>query len=364
MARILSLILDKRIQSLLIIVAFSIAASARLSILGWLTIFGLASVAIFGIIHFVVHFYCMNNLAIRNSKNAIKIIVSHLLFASILLFQMDFDDSRSYSVLGSFFGFESKFLEQNGYTIVGIALVLYAIQIFLIIRSIRKVRVRGSNIKLLVSSILLAIILPNAFAFAAYKIAEHQGTAELEKTGEFNSIQMAIKSPDRVETLTLNPYNESLSSFPTEVLDLSNLKHLNLKGHRIEFIPNDIWRLSNLETLNLLDNTLKEINPAICECKNLVELRVGGIISSIPDCLKKMKTLKHLSFQSTYTNELLDELREFENIKTAHFYLYTDWVAYQAMSDAERQEHRKNSKSFDNKKWNKIKDETGIEHKY
>tara|TARA_R110001592_G_scaffold16068_6_gene68787 strand:+ start:1958 stop:3043 length:1086 start_codon:yes stop_codon:yes gene_type:complete len=358
------LIMDKRIQALLLVLIFSIAASARLAVLGWLMMFAFGSVILFGLIHFLIHFYCMNNLAASNSRNVLRIVISHLLFASILLFQMDFDDSRSYSTLGNMFGFGSNFLERQGYSIVGIALVLYIIQSFIIIRTVRKDRIKGSNSILLISSLLLAFILPNAFSIVSYRAIEYEETKSLEETGEFESLKRALKSPTQVETLSISPYNQSLSEFPQEVFELHELKHLNLKGHSIESIPDNISDLTKLETLNLLDNNLQAINPKICDCSQLVELRIGGEITSIPDCLKKMKTLKHLSFQSTYVNELLDELREFENIQTAHFYLKTPPVDFGTMTDEETIEHFKNSEKFDDEKWKKISEETGIKHKY
>ena len=356
--------MDKRIQALLLVVIFSFAASARLEVLGWLMLFGFGSVVFFGLIHFVIHFYCMNSLAIRNSKNIVRILISHLLFASILLFQMDFDDSRSYSVLGNFFGFQSEFLERNGYSIVGFSLLLYTIQSVLMIRNIKKNRIKGANNKLMLISALLAFILPNVYAAAGFKYDEHQQNVELEGTGEYNSISRALKNRELVETLTIDSYYESLTEFPSEILELVALNHLNLKGHQIESIPDDISRLRNLQTINLLDNNLQAINPSICDCENLVELRVGGNIPEIPECLKKMSTLKHLSFQSTQANELLDELLEFKNIETAHFYLKTRDVDFNSMTDEETKEYFKNSPKFDTDKWREISEETGIKHKY
>lgn len=96
--------------------------------------------------------------------------------------------------------------------------------------------------------------------------------------------------------------------------------------------------------LNLLNNDIKEIPESICKCQNLKELRIGGEIKNFPECLKKMKSLKHLSIQSNTVNELMDELREFENLETAHFYL-KDGI-------------------LNHKKLSEIKRETGIEHKY
>jgi hypothetical protein len=356
--------MNKIIQALLLVLVFSFAASARLSILGWLMAIGFGSVAILGLVHFIVHFYCMNNLAVKSTGNISRIIISHLLFASILLFQTDFDDSKTYSVLGNFFNFDSQFLERQGYIIVLIALVVYIFLTSKMVREIRKDRIKGYNLKFLIPSVLLAFILPNVFALTAYRIDEQNATIELESTGEFNSLKRAVNNPKLVETLSLDYFHEPLLEFPSEILKLTELKHLNLKENGIESIPDNIDKLSKMESLNLLDNNLKEINPSICDCSSLIELRIGGEISSIPDCLKKMKTLKHLSLQSNYANELLEDLREFENIETAHFYLKSPDVDFESMTDEQTKIHFENSKKFDSEKWKRMKKETGIKHKY
>jgi hypothetical protein len=89
--------MKKWLQALLLVLAFAIAAAARLSMLGWLFIIGVGSIVIIGIAHFIIHFYSMNYLATNARKNIPLIILSHVLFLCIFLFQTDFDDSRSYS---------------------------------------------------------------------------------------------------------------------------------------------------------------------------------------------------------------------------------------------------------------------------
>ncbi|WP_069835746.1 leucine-rich repeat domain-containing protein [Roseivirga misakiensis] len=306
----------------------------------------------------------MNNLAEKSPKNILRILISNLLFTSIFLFQVDFDDSRSYSVIGNFLGFQSEFLERYGYNVVGIALLLYLTNAVFMVRIVRKDRIKGANYALLILSILFALVLPNVYALTSFRINERQEISRLEDKGIFNALEDVLRSAKQTDRLTINPYYKPLTEFPSELLKLDHLKSLNLKGHEITAIPNDISLLMNLESLNLLDNKLEAINPSICDCQNLVELRVGGKIQTIPECLKKMKTLKHLSFQSSHANELIEELREFKNLETAHFYLYRDWNAYNAMTEEEKDEFSKNSTPFDRVKWNQLIEETGIEHKY
>lgn len=38
-----------------------------------------------------------------------------------------------------------------------------------------------------------------------------------------------------------------LASFPTDVLELKNLKALNLQGNNIKALPSEVGRLTNLE---------------------------------------------------------------------------------------------------------------------
>jgi hypothetical protein len=68
------------------------------------------------------------------------------------------------------------------------------------------------------------------------------------------------------------------------------------------------------------------------------------MILTLPKCLKKMKSLKHLSIESNSVNELMEELRGFENLETAHFCLKKG--------------------IFDKERWEKIEEETGIHFKY
>ena len=166
-------------------------------------------------------------------------------------------------------------------------------------------------------------------------------------TGEFRSVKRAMKNPGKVIAVIINSSQPNISDFPIEILKLPNLKIIELNKQNIEIIPDEIIGVQNLEVLNLIDNNIKEIPSSICNCIQLKELRIGGDIQGFPDCLKKMKNLKHLSIQSNTANELMDELREFEYLETAHFYLKGG-----------------NGVIFEHNRWWQIKKETGIKHKY
>ena len=353
--------MDKRLQALILLFTFSLCATARLSMLGWLGFYAIAYVTLFGLIHFIIHFYCLNNLAEQNRKNWATIIISQTLFAFTFLLQTDFDDSRSYSVLSHYLGFESDLLENYGLMLAGITLLLYILHSTWMVRSVRRRRLPGKNLALIVISFLLAPVMPYLVTYGAYSYEVYVDKRDVEAQGGFTSIERALECPDQVDSLTV--LDGIYVGFPIKVFQLSPLTYLNLKGHEIPTIPDDIATLKNLQSLNLLDNPLTEINPALCECTNLVELRLGGEITEIPDCLKQMKNLRHFSLQSHKINDLLDELRDFEYLETAHFSIYTNWAAYQLMTREEKAEYFRNTPAFDNQKWQQIMKDTGISHK-
>jgi len=330
--------MKKELQAILLTLVISVSVAARLSVLGWLFAIGVGSVLIIGVAHFIIHFYSMNSLAIRGNLNTLKITLSHVLFLCIFLFQSDFDDSRSYSVIEYVIGIEGSFLGKIGLPMVIASLIGYIILSILIFRNAKNKKVNGKENEYMIPSLLVSIILPFILISSLYANKDLQRTKEFEKNGEYNSIKRAFKNSDKVISLNLN-------------------------NQKIKKIPNDVDKLENLEILNLIDNEIIEINPSVCNCDKLRELRIGGDIKSIPDCLKTMESLKHLSIQSQHSNELLDELRDFKNIETAHFYLKSD-VDFTSMTIEEGRYYNQNSKKFDKEKWKLIKEETGIKHKY
>ncbi|WP_219843828.1 leucine-rich repeat domain-containing protein [Aureicoccus marinus] len=322
----------------------SIGIGARLSILGWLFFLGIGSALLFGGFHLIVQFYSMNYLAKSGSKSSLLIILSHLSFLGIFLFQSDFDDSRGYSVLDHTFGIESEILNSINSPILIISIITFIVISIIIVKKARRNKVSGDNLQYIIPSLLACLILPFIFINALYANKDLQRTKKLEKTGEFNSIKRALKNSESVEVIKIHPYSARLKNFPLEIMELPNVKIIDLNGQQISTIPDDINKLESLEVLNLLDNNIAEIPKSICDCENLKELRIGGEIQRFPDCLKTMKYLKHLSVQSNTVNDLMDELREFEYLETSHFYLKEGVL--------------------DKNKLSEIRKETGIAHKY
>lgn len=336
--------MHKSLQTILLILVVSLGIASRMSILGWLFVIGLGTTLLFGISHLLVHNFAQSGLAEKRPVNLLLIILSHLFFLSIFLFQIDADDSKSYSVIGFITNNEKDAYTENGLSIVFISIIAYIVlAVIIIIKARREKQIRFLPLTFLfslVSSILIGFL----FLKFIYANKNNRESKMLEQTGEFNSIKSALKNPEKAVYLRINPYDNHISEIPPALFQLPELKEIDLTDQGISTIPAEISKAKRLEVLNLTGNNIKEIPGAICNCEKLRELRIGGDISTFPSCLKTMKSLKHLTVQSNTVNELMDELLEFKHLETAHFYLKDGII---------------NSKKLDS-----IYAVTGINHKY
>ncbi len=336
--------MNKTLQTILLILVVSLGIASRMSILGWLFVIGLGTTVLFGISHLLVHNFVQTSLAERKPANLILIILSHLAFLSIFLFQIDADDSKSYSVFGFITNNEKSVYTDYGFSIVSISIIAYIVlSVIIIIKARREKQVSFHSLTFLVS-LVSSILIGSLFLKLIYANKQHLQSKKLEHTGEFNSIKSALKNPEKVVYLRIDAYDNDIRKIPAEIFQLPELKEIDFTDQHISTIPADVAKAKSLEVLNLTGNNIKEIPVAICDCEKLRELRIGGDISTFPPCLKTMKSLKHLTVQSNTVNELMDELLEFKNLETAHFYLKDGII---------------NSKKLEN-----IYAVTGIKHKY
>jgi hypothetical protein len=336
--------MNKTIQSIILTIVISIGIAARLSILGWLYFIGIGTSILFGTSHLIIHLKSMNYLALKGRYNLLKLLLSHFFFLTIFFFQIDADDSKIYSITEYILGRENDFISEHGMLLVGISIVAYIVISVFIIKAAKKEKLKSDNQKYFFPVIVASVILPFMLIKGLDNLKDFQRNREYEKIGVFSSVKRALKNPEEVTTFKINPYEKNIFKIPIEILNLPNLRVIELDNQNITVIPVEIENAQNLEILNLIGNNIKEIPSSICNCKKLTEIRIGGEIKSIPDCLKKMSSLKHLSIQSNTANELMDELREFEYLETSHFYL-------------------KNG-ILNKEKLNQIRKETGIKHKY
>jgi hypothetical protein len=335
---------NKTIQVIILTIVITIGIGARLSILGWLFIVGVGSTFIFGLTHYLIHTKYLDYFQTGGFWKTVRFILSHLFFIGIFLFQFDLDDSKTYSVIGNVVGSENQFLIDYGFYFVGLSLVGYILTNTLTVFQARKQKFESKNSKYIMTSLIGCLTLPMVLVYGIYSFKDLKEEKKREETGQFTTVRRALKNPDKVTSIDLSYSYPKHTKFPIEILDLPNLRQIDLNEQMIEIIPAEIVKAKRLEVLNLLDNNIKEIPQFICNCSNLKELRVGGHIKEFPECLKRMKSLTHLSIQSNTVNDLMDELRNFENLETAHFYL-KDGI-------------------LDREKLRQIEIETGIKHKY
>ncbi|HIG30194.1 MAG TPA: hypothetical protein EYQ50_21310 [Verrucomicrobiales bacterium] len=90
-------------------------------------------------------------------------------------------------------------------------------------------------------------------------------TSAATETGSPNSAEI---EPGRLFT----GMNSGLTSFPTEILDLSNLTYLYLYDNQLMEIPTELGNLSNLRHLDLRHNQLAEIPPELENLSNLTTI--------------------------------------------------------------------------------------------
>lgn len=313
--------MNKTLQTVLLILTVAFGIALRMSIFGWLFIIGIATICIFGISHLIVHNRARTYLSERRISSYVLIVLSHLFFVLIFLFQIDADDSRSYSVIGFVTNNEKSFYTDNGFSIVLFSATAYIITSIIFIKKARAAKLFKFNASLFAVTTISSCIVVFVFLNLLQKNRQISQSKELEQTGEFNSSKRALNNPDRVIVLKLDSFENHINEIPKEVFEFPNLKEIELTDQNISSIPIEITKARNLEKLNLLGNNITEIPTQICGCGKLQELRIGGDIKSFPECLKTMKSLKHLSVQSNTVNELMDELLTFKNIETAHFYL-------------------------------------------
>lgn len=95
----------------------------------------------------------------------------------------------------------------------------------------------------------------------------------------------------RIEVLSI--FDKGLDVFPESILQLNNLKVLELSGHRFNSIPLEISKLTNLETLILCNNSLLDLPDSIGDLKSLQYLVLEiSKLYSIPDAIGNLQNLK------------------------------------------------------------------------
>ncbi len=151
--------------------------------------------------------------------------------------------------------------------------------------------------------------------------AADEGSTELDLAGlGLEELPPEIGKCTQLETLVLGKFDEEkrkfignkLTEFPDAVLQLTNLKILNLSNNQIAVIPEAIGKLSNLTQLDLRSNQITQIPEAIWQLSNLTQLGLfNNQITFIPEAIAQLSNLTNLVLsnnQITFIPEAIGQL--------------------------------------------------------
>ncbi|MEH1793142.1 leucine-rich repeat domain-containing protein [Nostoc sp.] len=116
---------------------------------------------------------------------------------------------------------------------------------------------------------------------------------------------------------SLNLGSNQLSSLPLEIVQLTNLQFLNLNDNQLSNLPPEIVQLTNLQTLYLRSNQLSSLPPEFGQLTNLQYLDLwGNQLSSLPPKFGKLTNLQTFYFSSNQLSSLPLEIVQLTNLQT------------------------------------------------
>ncbi len=130
----------------------------------------------------------------------------------------------------------------------------------------------------------------------------------------FTSLSKALEDPKSVKRLSL--INNSINSFPSEILKLNNLEFLDLERNDLQKLPNEIGLLTNLQELYLFENKVESLP---LNFRNLKRLKILGLASnqlkSFPMELISLQKLEALDLSNNQISFLPPEIGSMKNLK-------------------------------------------------
>ncbi|MDQ2100189.1 MAG: leucine-rich repeat domain-containing protein [Tychonema bourrellyi B0820] len=154
--------------------------------------------------------------------------------------------------------------------------------------------------------------------------AADEGQTELDLAGlGLEELPPEIGKCTQLETLVLGKYDEEkqefignkLTEFPDAVLQLTNLKILNLSSNQITVIPEAIGQLSHLRGLDLRSNQITIIPEAIRQLSHLrgLDLR-SNQITIIPEAIAQLSNLTELYLNSNQITVIPEAIGQLSNL--------------------------------------------------
>jgi len=166
---------------------------------------------------------------------------------------------------------------------------------------------------------------------------------------EYKSFEEALLAPEKVEKLTINFYNkqpsptlpderiqllvnlkelsykrhtDSTLAIPSEIVNLKQLKKIEIWAEEIPELPDVLFDIESLEQLTVLCYSIAEVPTAISKLSDLTELYITATkADSFPSTLWDLENLQHLKLSSDMAATLPPGMGKLKKLKSAVFHL-------------------------------------------
>ncbi|TBR61310.1 GTPase, partial [Westiellopsis prolifica IICB1] len=134
-------------------------------------------------------------------------------------------------------------------------------------------------------------------------------------SNQLNSLPSEIGQLLNLQTLDL--YNNQLSSLPSEIGQLFNLRSLNLDNNQLSNLPAEIVQLVNLQWLDLSDNQLSNLPAEIVQLVNLQWLDLSdNQLSNLPAEIVQLVNLQWLDLSDNKLSSMPAEIGQLLNLRS------------------------------------------------
>ncbi len=125
----------------------------------------------------------------------------------------------------------------------------------------------------------------------------------------------------------LNVYKNQLKFLPREIGRLTNLLELNVRNNQLTELPREIKFLNNLDTVNVSDNQLTFLPQEIKFLNKLESLSVhSNQLKFLPQEIKYLNNLQRLYLSGNQLTELPLEIKYLNNLK--YLYVYNNQLKF------------------------------------
>ncbi len=134
-------------------------------------------------------------------------------------------------------------------------------------------------------------------------------------SNQLTSLPAEIAQFQNLQTLLL--HSNQLASLPAEIGQLQNLQTLLLASNQLASLPAEIAQFQNLQTLDLCSNQLESLPAEISQLQNLQTLYLGSnYLTILPAEIGQLQNLQTLSLRSNNLTSLPTEIGRLQNLQT------------------------------------------------